>query len=350
MSNTFKNAQNRLSAVAATITGVFNGESVTFPPFDELPKVESEPQGCLWGFFDKDGKKDECGMLNVLTPSLVLSARNEIQTGTHIQLDWPLHNLQFPVLGRQPLSQRKIDLKESFNFISMDDELHFNTQSGSQWDSLKHFGHQKTGKYYNGLTHEEARSSDRNGIHNWCERGGIVGRGVLVDWLAWYEQKNGVGSAPSAVSRHEIPLEEVEETLKWQGTTLKFGDVLMLRSGYVRWHNQASTTARKSGTQENNIAIGLRASEEAVRWLYSHHFAAVVGDTVAFEAWPPAFDGWCLHEWLLTQWGTPIGELWDLEKLSETCKEKKRYTFFLTSAPLHVRGGVGSPPGAIAIL
>lgn len=32
-----------------------------FPKFEELPKVEGEPQGCLWGFFDKDGKKDEIG-------------------------------------------------------------------------------------------------------------------------------------------------------------------------------------------------------------------------------------------------------------------------------------------------
>jgi hypothetical protein len=47
--------------------------------------------------------------------------------------------------------------------------------------------------------------------------------------------------------------------------------------------------------------------------------------------------------------GTPIGEMWDLEALSELCEKEKRWSFFLTSAPLHVKGGVGSPPGAIAI-
>ena len=65
----------------------------------------------------------------------------------------------------------------------MDDEVYINTQSGSQWDSLKHFAHQPSGTYYNGLTHEEAKHSIRNGTHNWCERGGIVGRGVLCDWV-----------------------------------------------------------------------------------------------------------------------------------------------------------------------
>lgn len=116
----------------------------------------------------------------------------------------------------------------------MDDEVYINTQAGSQWDSLKHFAHQASKTYYNGLTHDEAHHTDTNGTHNWCERGGIVGRGVLCDWLRWYEEKKG--KAPSPVTRHEIPIEEIIETLKWQGTTLKQGDIVMIRSGYVRWH------------------------------------------------------------------------------------------------------------------
>jgi hypothetical protein len=51
----------------------------------------------------------------------------------------------------------------------------------------------------------------------------------------------------------------------------------------------------------------------------------------------------------LTEWGTPIGEMWDLETLSKVCEKEGRWTFFLTSAPLNVKGGVGSPPGAIAV-
>jgi hypothetical protein len=61
MSDALKTAQNRLSAVANTLTGGLVGTGHQFRAFDELPKVEGEPQGCLWGFFDKDGKKDECG-------------------------------------------------------------------------------------------------------------------------------------------------------------------------------------------------------------------------------------------------------------------------------------------------
>lgn len=44
-----------------------------------------------------------------------------------------------------------------------------------------------------------------------------------------------------------------------------------------------------------------------------------------------------------------VGEMWNLEELSVHCHETKRYTFFVTSMPLNVTGGVGSPSNAVAI-
>lgn len=87
---------------------------------------------------------------------------------------------------------------------------------------------------------------------------------------------------------------------------------------------------------------------EMVRWLYSKHFAAVGGDGQGFESWP--VKECSLHDWLLGYWGTPIGELWDLEELSRACAEAGRWSFLFTSAPLNVNGGIASPPNAIAIL
>lgn len=69
---------------------------------------------------------------------------------------------------------------------------------------------------------------------------------------------------------------------------------------------------------------------------------------MGFEACPPPSD--CtLHTWLIALWGTPIGELWNLEKLSQVCEDLKRWEFFFTSAPLNVPGGIASPPCALAI-
>jgi hypothetical protein len=60
----FQKAQDRLSAITSSITGT---SYYQFPAFDQLPKVQGQPQGCLWGFFDKDGHHDEIGTLNLLT-------------------------------------------------------------------------------------------------------------------------------------------------------------------------------------------------------------------------------------------------------------------------------------------
>jgi hypothetical protein len=45
---------------------------------------------------------------------------------------------------------------------------------------------------------------------------------------------------------------------------------------------------------------------------------------------------WKMHEILLAGWGCPIGELFDLEKLSEHCEKTKRWSFFVTSEVCNV--------------
>ena len=45
-----------------------------------------------------------------------------------------------------------------------------------------------------------------------------------------------------------------------------------------------------------------------------------------------------LHEVLLGGWGCPIGEMFDLEELAEVCRRESRWSFFISSVPLKVRG------------
>lgn len=76
--------------------------------------------------------------LNLLTPAVVKEASREISTGEHVQLDWSLDNVQFGGFGRLEFRQDVKDLQPALNIHAFDDEIHFNTQIGSQWDSLKH--------------------------------------------------------------------------------------------------------------------------------------------------------------------------------------------------------------------
>jgi len=85
-----------------------------------------------------------------------------------------------------------------------------------------------------------------------------------------------------------------------------------------------------------------------IDWLHDCYFAGIAGDAPSFEAWPSQ-EGYMLHEYILALWGMPLGELFDLEKLSKTCKEKGRWNFFVTSAPNYCEGGVSSHGNALAI-
>ena len=90
-----------------------------------------------------------------------------------------------------------------------------------------------------------------------------------------------------------------------------------------------------------------------MEWHWDSGFAAVASDTVAYEAWPSPREnahGVSLHEVLLSGWGCPIGESFDLERLAERCRERRRWSFFFCSVPLNVERGVASPPGAVAIV
>lgn len=88
-----------------------------------------------------------------------------------------------------------------------------------------------------------------------------------------------------------------------------------------------------------------------IQWHWENQFAAVASDTVAYEAWPsPRPAGVALHEVFLSGWGMPIGESFDLEALAEKCKEQGRWSFFMTSVPLDIPGGIASPPNCIAIM
>ncbi|BCS28593.1 uncharacterized protein APUU_70163A [Aspergillus puulaauensis] len=92
------------------------------PEFDNLPRVPGQPQGCLWGIFDKPDKKDELGTLNYLTPSVVLEATKEVKFGQHVQLDWALDNLQFPASGRVPFHHHVKEM-DAEGFVGLDDEI-----------------------------------------------------------------------------------------------------------------------------------------------------------------------------------------------------------------------------------
>ena len=169
----------------------------------------------------------------------------------------------------------------------------------------------------------------------WAEKGGIIGRGVLLDYASWADANN---IPIDHFTPTTITVSTLQEIAKFQGTTLQEGDILFIRSGWTRAYTQLSDSqAQALADIPVPPAIGLESSEETLRWLWETGFAAVAGDMPSMEAWPCQDKRFWLHEWLLAGWGMPIGELFDLEWLSEVCRGEGRWSFFFSSVPLKVR-------------
>ncbi|EXJ56824.1 hypothetical protein A1O7_07168 [Cladophialophora yegresii CBS 114405] len=334
-----------------------NGKKVKVPSYADLPAVSGLPAGRTWGLWDNLlglDAPDELGTLNLLTPGTVLAARQEIQHGISVAINWSSDNCQTPHSNRRPPSHKIMSLREAQGndcpWIGHDDEVNMNTQSGSQWDGLRHWAHQPTGLFYNGVTAEEItgpNATGRNGIDQWSKRGGVVGRGVLLDYFSW-AQERAISYSP--IERHAISEKDLEAVAAWQGTKFRHGDILLIRSGFVKWYREANSEERRKGTIDGSTWAGVEGTKESVEWLWNRHFAAVGGDANVFEAWPAKNERWRLHDNLIALFGMPVGEMFDLDELAEKCRRLNKWSFFFTSAPLNFPGGVASPPNAICIL
>lgn len=179
-------------------------------------------------------------------------------------------------------------------------------------------------------------------------RRGIVGRGVLLDWREHALRK---GLKYSPFMSHGIPLSELLEVAEAERVSLLPGDILLVRTGWTEEYNKLTREEKlQLAKREERAFVGVEASEEMIKWHWDNQIAAVASDTNAYEVWPPTKPiGVSCHEVFLSGWGMPIGEVWDLERLSITCKVTGRWTFMLTSSPLNLDGGVASPSNAIAI-
>lgn len=313
---------------------------MSIPRFDQLPLNKGDPPYSAWGLY---GTEDQLGTLNRLTDDIILkTAKQEIQTGHRISLNWPLDAQDKPGFNRQRFHKDVIQHKSR---AGNDDVWTLNTQSSSQWDGLRHYAYQKEQRFYNGVTLEQIHSgSNVNGIHAWSERG-IVGRGVLLDFHSWRLQNN-VDHNP--FKRSSITLEQLKAVATAQGTDIQFGDILIVRSGYINAYSKLSQAEAEERTSVVPPPLaGVEQTEDMLEWIWNN-FSAVAGDQPSFECWPPSPD-LVLHEVLLSGWGCPIGELFDLEKLAAHCKENNRWSFFVSSEVCNVPGGVASPPNILAI-
>jgi hypothetical protein len=136
----------------------------------------------------------------------------------------------------------------------------------------------------------------------------------------------------------------LEGALAKQGTEVKPGDIVLVRTGYVGGYYQIEdSAARFQYLRGPQAGIG----REVVPWIHEKQIAAMAADNLGLEAVPIPADS--VHGAMLKDLGVYMGEIWWLDDLAADCAADGRYAFFLAAQPLHIPGAVGSPLNPVAI-
>jgi kynurenine formamidase len=291
------------------------------------------------------GEADEFGTLNFIGPEQVQTAAKLVRTGRVFALNWDVALPSPPLFMRGAPSHT---LFEKFDGIVLDDWLdNFYLQGSTQWDGLRHFSDADYG-WYSGATHDDvsASGSGRLGIEHFARRG-IVARGVLLDVVRSVERGGG---ELDPFDFFPIGPKLIERVAAEQGVELSVGDVLLVRTGWVDAYERLTRDEREQLAAAGRPGSPGLYGEDLPEFLWDRRIAAVVADNPALEAGHPGTgSNLSLHKALLARLGMPLGELWVLGPLAADCAADGVYECFLTSAPLNVAGGAGSPANALAI-
>jgi kynurenine formamidase len=304
--------------VSSSLAGVVLGQSWT-------PPTEGERCPSKWG------ASDERGAANHMGKETVLRAARLIRSGEVIEL---AHVLS----GSMPLGDRHFDLfmkptrmNPERNRRGSNEELVVAEmgQVGTQFDS---FGHQTIGDgLYNCFALNDVMTRTgftRLGVEN---VGTLMTRGVLVDVAAL----RGVEILPD---RYEITVEDLEQALRRQQTTLQAGDAVLI---YTGWGTLYESDPERFGGSGPGIGVA------AAQWLVERDPMLVGSDNTPVEVSPnpdPAIS-LPVHQIMLVVNGIHLVERMKLDELAS----KRVYEFAFVVQPLKLKGATGSTVSPVAI-
>ena len=281
-----------------------------------------------WGRWGKD---DQLGALNLVTPAKRKQALALVRDGVSVSLARDVEK-EKAVDNGSPF-QHVVDRSGINNpgFSAADTfKVSYHGMAHTHIDSLCHMFDQ--GQMYNGFaqTNITAEGALKLGIQNL--KSGILSRGILID----IPLLKGVEFLEPGTA---IYPEDLDAWEKKTGTKIGAGDIVLIRTG--RWARRAS-----AGPWNGNFA-GLHGT--CARWLKQRD-VSVLGSDAASDVLPSGVEDVTMpiHQLCLVAMGTWILDNCDLEAVSVAAKERQRWEFMLSVAPLAVPGGTGSPVNPIA--
>jgi kynurenine formamidase len=297
-----------------------------------------------WGRFGPD---DERGRLNLLTPDTVLAAMRVPKTGKVYSLALPITRHGMPYFEyrgapvRLPLTHQSdagqyTDYGAPDHVGANEDILILASHNETHIDALSHVYSERT--MYNDTPVEvvsAAAGATKLGIDKvrW-----ITGRAVMLDMVRF------LGAGDWIEGPHIFTSAELTACAEQQGTEVRRGDILLLRTGWVDQFLSLGIAgpAELSGRMPDQPGLG----KESVAFMDEHDISVIGADNSAVEAVP--FDGdefLGVHIELLVNRGIHLIEHLVLTEMAQD----ECYECLFMVAPLPVIGAAGSPVNPIAI-
>ncbi len=299
--------------------------------------------GVGWGWVW--GDDDELGSLNEMTDASRLAALQLVKTGKTYDLGVTYDRTSFKWPGHSPGEIMSFRTPEG---VKRQNDLPFVASDAQQtgWHSCALFINDNVATQIDGLGHATKGADDHwyNGFQekdwggNWgprkCDASTIppiIARGVLIDVAGF---KN-VDALPSNTA---IGVDDLEGAIKKQKTTLKPGDIVLIRTGTLAfWQETGSDHAKLAEHDSAGITL------EAAKWLVEKQGAMLVGsDTSGLEYGPTKEDTPAhrkkygsfmpVHNYLLIEQGVHIGEFHNLEELARD--KVYEFCYFCTTAKI----------------
>ena len=159
----------------------------------------------------------------------------------------------------------------------------------------------------------------------------FIARGVLLDIPV--TQGSEILEPTQVVGPRDL-----EKAAKRAGVTIRPGDVVLIRTGWMRlWPDQRKYYSVQTGQPGINI--------EAARWLTEQGATCLGSDNFAVEVTPTPNHAHPVHIHCLVEKGVHLLEVADLEALSRTGTSE----FSLVMVPMKIRGGTASPIRPLAV-
>lgn len=284
------------------------------------------------GNWNRWGKDDERGTLNLITPEVVTKAASLVKKGKTYPLGIAIRHTGYGVPSfptRVPPIHVATYFKSGEGRGGGDDYVVLNTHNQTHLDSLAHVFIDN--KLYNGHGVENLTSagSEKNSID---KVGCIFTRGLLIDMAGF----KGVDHMEKG---QVINSEDMTRCANAEGVKFEAGDAVLVRTGALKTYDKKNPIEFFRGT----AGLGIDTID-----LFDSEGTAVVGaDNYSIEVEPSEVGGFAtpLHENLLWKRGMQLIELIDLDGLARD----KVYEFLFVVAPLRIEKGLGSPINPIAI-